>query len=62
MFIVQLYEELGNTHPAEDHLSVADNVFGVRVGGHLKLKSSTVVVGAQGPEMGLLYSLNPLQL
>jgi hypothetical protein len=41
-------------HTLPKYVVIPDNVFRVRVGRHLKLKSSTVVVGAQGPEMGLL--------
>ena len=38
----------------KNHLSVADNVFGVCIAGHFKLEATDEVVGAQCPEVRLL--------
>ena len=41
---------------------MADNVLLVGGGCHLQLDPAAVVVGAEGPEMGLLHTLDTLQL
>merc|ERR1719297_202157 len=47
---------------AEVALGVAHDVLGVCGGRHLQLEPPAIVVAAQGPEVGLMDSLNPLEL
>merc|ERR1719312_653940 len=59
---VQMNVELRHVDASEDVLGVADDVLGVSIPRHLQLQTAAIVIGAQGPEMCLMHSLDPLQL
>ena len=60
VLVVELHEELRDAQAAEDHLGVGDHVLGVGRRGHLQLEAAHEVVGAEGPEVGLLDALHAL--